>query len=171
MRETFLDYAGAPIPGDMQGRSMKPILEGKTPADWRKSFYYHYYEFPQPHHVHPHIGVRTEKYKLMYFTDLKEWELYDLEKDPTELKNVYNDPAYAGVRAEMTAELERAKKEYKDTDAETYAEGIPGAKAAAANAGKKKKAGAGAGKGKGKGKKGKGQGQPGAKKAGAQPQA
>lgn len=146
--ETILDYAGAPIPADMQGRSIKPVLEGNTPADWRKSFYYHYYEFPQPHHVHPHIGVRTEQYKLMYFTDLKEWELYDLKADPNELKNVYADPAYAKVREEMTAELERCKKQYKDEDAEKFAEGIPGAKKAAenaarfaANGGKKKKGG------------------------------
>ena len=65
--ETFLDIAGAKIPADMQGESLVPLLEGKTPADWRKSVYYHYYEFPQPHHVHPHYGVRTERYKLIHF--------------------------------------------------------------------------------------------------------
>lgn len=112
--ETFLDYAGVPIPPDMQGRSYRPILEGNTPADWRTGFYYHYYEFPQPHRVHPHYGLRTDKYKLMYFTDLNEWELYDLEKDPNEMKNVYLEPAYSEVRDMMTKELEKARKQYKD---------------------------------------------------------
>lgn len=113
---TFLDYAGVKIPDDIQGVSLRPVLEGKAPADWRKSIYYHYYEFPQPHHVHPHYGVRTLKHKLIYFYTLKEWELYDLEKDPHELKSVYNDPAYASVRAELTAELERLRKQYKDNE-------------------------------------------------------
>jgi arylsulfatase A-like enzyme len=112
--ETFLDYAGLPIPADMQGRSYRPILEGKTPADWRKVAYYHYYEFPQPHHVHPHYGVRSDRYKLMYFTDLNEWEMYDLEKDPNELKNVYLAPEYSEAREQMTKELENARKQYKD---------------------------------------------------------
>lgn len=112
---TFLDYAGVPIPADMQGRSLRPILEGKTPADWRKSMYYRFYEYPQPHRVHPHYGVRSERYKLIYFHTLDEWELYDLEKDPNELKSVYDDPAYASVRQEMKAELERLRSELKDT--------------------------------------------------------
>jgi len=127
--ETILDFAGAAIPGDMQGRSIKPLLEGKKPGDWRKSFYYHYYEFPQPHHVHPHIGVRTEQYKLIYFTDLQEYELYDLRKDHNELKNIYSDPAYAKVRQRMLSELEVMKKKYQDNDVDKFAEGIPGPKA------------------------------------------
>jgi arylsulfatase A-like enzyme len=114
---TFLDYAGVKIPGDIQGRSLRPILEGSggaAPADWRQSVYYHYYEFPQPHHVHPHLGIRTGDYKLMYFTDLNEWEMYDLKKDPNELKNVYLAPEYSEVRDKMTAELAKLRKELKD---------------------------------------------------------
>jgi arylsulfatase A-like enzyme len=111
---TFLDYAGVKIPADMHGRSLRPILEGKPPGDWRKSFYYHYYEFPQPHHVHPHLGVRTDRHKLIYFYTLSEWEMYDLEKDPNELKNIYAEAAYANVRAELTEELGRLRKQYKD---------------------------------------------------------
>jgi arylsulfatase A-like enzyme len=115
---TILDYAGLPAPAEMQGRSLRPILEGKTPADWRKSAYYHYYEFPQPHHVHPHYGVRTDRYKLIYFYTLKEWELFDLQKDPHELKSVYDDAGYAQVREEMTKELRRVRVELKDNDGE-----------------------------------------------------
>ena len=72
--------------------------KGETPADWRKSVYYHYYEFPQPHHVQPHYGVRTDRYKLIHFYTIDEWELFDLENDPHELKSVYDDPAYADGR-------------------------------------------------------------------------
>lgn len=113
---TFLDYAGLPIPADIQGKSLRPVFEsgGQTPADWRKAVYYHYYEFPQPHHVHPHYGVRTETHKLMYFPDLNEWELYDLKKDPNELRNVYLEAEYSEVREKMTAELARLRKELKD---------------------------------------------------------
>ena len=112
--ETFLDIAGVQIPADMQGKSIKPILEGQDPADWRKSVYYHYYEFPQPHHVHPHYGVRTDRYKLIHFYTIDAWELFDLEKDPHELKSVYNDPAYASVVDEMKKELKRLMEQYKD---------------------------------------------------------
>ncbi len=113
---TFLDYAGVDIPGDIQGRSMRPILEGNTPADWRQSMYYRYYEFPGPHRVHPHYGVRTHTHKLMYFNTIDEWEMYDLVKDPNELKNVYADPAYAEVREELRKELQRLRVELKDSE-------------------------------------------------------
>jgi arylsulfatase A-like enzyme len=112
--ETFLDLAGEPVPGDMQGRSLRPLLEGKTPADWRKSIYYHYYEYPAVHMVHKHYGVRTDRYKLIFFPELGEWELYDLEKDPHELKSVYADPASAEKVKELKAELERLRKQYGD---------------------------------------------------------
>ena len=111
--ETFLDIAGAPVPADMQGRSLLPLLKGKTPKDWRRSFYYHYYEFPGAHDVRRHYGVRTERHKLIHFYNLKEWELYDLKKDPNELKSVYDDPAYAGVVAELKKELTRLREHYR----------------------------------------------------------
>ena len=114
LAETFLEIAGLPVPGDMQGRSIVPILRGESPADWRTSVYYHYYEFPQPHYVHPHTGVRTERYKLIHFYTIDAWELFDLEKDPRELKSVYDDPAYAGVVADMKKELTRLKEQYHD---------------------------------------------------------
>jgi arylsulfatase A-like enzyme len=114
---TFLDAAGVDAPADMHGRSLRGVLAGATPADWRTSAYYHYYEFPQPHHVHPHCGVRTRSHKLIHFHTLGEWELYDLEKDPHELKNVYADAAYAKVRAELEQELRRLQEQYKDNTA------------------------------------------------------
>src|SRR4029078_3265544 len=115
MAETFLDIAGAKVPDDMQGKSIVPILAGEQPADWRKSVYYHYYEFPQPHHVHPHLGVRPARYKLIHFYTLEHtWELFDLQKDPNELKSIYKDPAYASVVADMKTELKRLMEKYKD---------------------------------------------------------
>ena len=112
--ELFLDAAGAAIPADMQGRSFKQVLMGETPTDWRKSVYYHYYEFPGAHSVAKHYGVRTERHKLIHYYDLKEWELFDLEKDPNELKSLYDDPAYASVRKQLEAELQRLRDQYKD---------------------------------------------------------
>ncbi len=111
---TFLDVAGAPIPPDMQGRSFKPLLFGEHPAGWRKSFYYHYYEFPAEHKVRRHYGVRTDRYKLIYYYRIGEWELFDLKKDPQELRSVYGDPAYADVQRRLKAELKRLRKELGD---------------------------------------------------------
>jgi len=114
--QTFLDIAGAVIPEDMQGRSLKPVFAGNTPADWRKSVYYHYYEFPGAHSVRQHYGVRNDRYKLINFHNIKEWELYDLQKDPLELKSVYDDPAYADIQKQMHQELVRLRKQYGDSD-------------------------------------------------------
>ncbi|MFO0911171.1 MAG: sulfatase [Isosphaeraceae bacterium] len=114
---TFLDAAQVPIPAEIQGRSFLPLLRGETPADWRKSFYYHYYEYPDPHRVRPHYGVVTDRYKLVHFylPDVDEWELFDLEKDPAELKSVYGDPAYASVVTELKREeLDRLRAEVKE---------------------------------------------------------
>ena len=110
----FLDAAGLPTPGDMHGRSFLPLLRGETPKDWRSSIYYHYYEYPAVHSVKRHYGVRTLRHKLIHFYhDVDEWELYDLEKDPHEVNNVYADPVYAGVVKQMKAELERLRAEFK----------------------------------------------------------
>lgn len=80
--ETFLDCAGATIPGDMQGRSLLPILQRRTPPDWRRSMYYRYYEFPAVHSVNKHHGLRTKRHTPIFFHELGEWELYDLQEDP-----------------------------------------------------------------------------------------
>jgi arylsulfatase A-like enzyme len=111
--ETFLDLAGAPVPSDMQGRSLVPLLKGETPADWRKSFYYHYYEFPGAHSVARHYGVTDGRHKLIHYYQRKEWELFDLEKDPNELRSVYGQPAYSDVQQKLLAELTRLRRELK----------------------------------------------------------
>ncbi|MEZ6047895.1 MAG: sulfatase [Planctomycetaceae bacterium] len=110
--ETFLDAAGVDIPREMQGESLVPLMSGKTPEGWRESLYYHYYEYPAVHMVHRHFGVRTDRYKLMNFYQIDEQELYDLETDPLELNNLYNDPDLEPVREKLTAELERLQKKY-----------------------------------------------------------
>lgn len=114
--ETFLNVAGQPIPQDMQGRSLVPLLKGERPDDWRESFYYHYYEYPVPHRVRPHYGVVTDQFKLVHYynTDVDEWELLDREQDPLEVKNFYNNPAYAVTVKRLHMELERLRKEVKE---------------------------------------------------------
>ncbi len=96
MAETFLELAGVPVPGDMQGLSLAPWLHGDTPATWRDAIYYHYYEGEgKVHNVYRHYGVRTERFKLIYFYTLDEWEFYDLKLDPSEMKNQFGNPEYA----------------------------------------------------------------------------
>ncbi len=114
---TFLDFAGVQIPGDLQGASLKEVLKGESPDGWRQAIYYHYYEYPGAHGVKRHYGVRTHRYKLIHFYyDIDAWELYDLEKDPREMNNVYGDPEYAGVVQELKAELARLRRQYGDTN-------------------------------------------------------
>ncbi len=114
---TFLDLAGASIPGDMQGRSIRPLLSGQRPDDWRTSMYYHYYEYPSWHMVKRHYGVRTERFKLIHFYyDIDAWELYDLKEDPHEMNNVISDPAYTDVRDRLKAEITRLQKQYGDSE-------------------------------------------------------
>ena len=113
--ETFLDIAGAKIPDDMQGHSLVPLLKGEQPSDWRKSIYYHYYAYPSVHMVPRHFGVRTKTHKLMKFYQFgDEWEFYDLERDPDEITNQYNNPEYADKIADVREELERVRKHYQD---------------------------------------------------------
>jgi arylsulfatase A-like enzyme len=112
--ETFLDIAGIAIPSDMQGGSLVPLLEGRAPEDWRDSIYYHYYEYPAVHMVQKHIGVRTDRYKLIYYYELDEWELFDLQKDPHELKSAHEDPEYASTREDLKRELKRLQEFYRD---------------------------------------------------------
>lgn len=119
---TMLDIAGAEIPSDIQGVSLLPLLENtKAPENWRKSLYYHYYEYPGEHAAKRHYGVRTERYKLIHFyNDIDEWELFDLQTDPTEMKNLYGDPQYDDVVKELKAELKRLQEQYDDPIREQY---------------------------------------------------
>jgi hypothetical protein len=99
----------------MHGRSLVPLLKGQIPADWRKSFYYHYYEHPGTHNVPRHYGVVTGRYKLVYFYEpaFDYWELFDLEKDPREMRNVLGTPGYAPIEKELQTELDRLRTELK----------------------------------------------------------
>ncbi len=108
---TFLEAAGVDVPQDIQGRSLTPLFKGQT-RGWRKSLYYHYYETGE-HNVPRHDGVRTDRYKLIHYYDSGEWELFDLERDPQELKSIYDDPAAGRIRKQMHAELERLRKLYR----------------------------------------------------------
>ena len=117
LAETFLDLAGVAVPADMQGRSMVPILKGKTPGNWRKEHYYHYYEYPGSHMVKRHYGMSTERYKLMhYYYDIDEWEMYDLKADPDEMKNVYNDPEYSSVKKKLHKRLNKLMVQFDDSE-------------------------------------------------------
>jgi arylsulfatase A-like enzyme len=111
---TLLEAAGLPVPADVQGRSFLPLLRGQRPADWRTSMYYRYYHYPMHHRVQPHYGVRTRRYKLIYFNKIDQWELFDLRQDPHELRNLYADPAHAETVRALKAELYHLKKELKD---------------------------------------------------------
>ena len=111
---TFLDVAGIAVPEDIQGRSLVPLFRGETPADWRKAFYYHYYEYPAVHMVKKHEGAYDGRFKLIHFyDDVDEWEFYDLASDPNELSNVYAKPEYAVEVARMHAELQKLRTELK----------------------------------------------------------
>lgn len=133
---TFLDLAGAPVPKLFQGRSFRPVLQGKTPEDWQTSMYYRYWMHNDGcHNVYAHYGVRTKRYKLIYYYSdplgqdgalepsyKPEWELFDLDRDPHELHSVYDDPAYADVVRDLKDELHRLQTQvgdqryHKDTD-------------------------------------------------------
>lgn len=115
--ETFLEIAGVEVPADMQGRSMVPVLKGKTPGNWRKEHYYHYYEYPGSHMVKRHYGMSNERYKLIhYYYNIDEWELYDRKSDPEEMRNVYNDPSYTRVKKKLHKRLSGLMKAYGDSE-------------------------------------------------------
>lgn len=117
---TVLDLAGAKIPASIQGKSFLPLIDKniKTKTPWRKAAYYHYYEYPQPHHVSPHFGVRTARYKLAkFYTGVESWELFDLDKDPQEVNNVYGKKGYEKITADLKSQLKQLIIEYKDDEA------------------------------------------------------
>jgi arylsulfatase A-like enzyme len=126
--QTLLDLAGVPAHPRMQGRSLRPLLAGRTPPDWRRSIYYRYWEHDDGiHHVWAHYGVRTLMHKLVYYyadglgvpgasavAHPPQWELFDLERDPFELQSVHDDPGHAAVRRQLTLELGRVQAEVGD---------------------------------------------------------
>ncbi|MDE6164309.1 MAG: DUF4976 domain-containing protein, partial [Muribaculaceae bacterium] len=118
---TFLELAGVDVPDDMHGVSLVPLLRGEKPDEWRDAVYYHYYEYPAEHAVKRHYGVRTDRYKLMHFyNDIDCWELYDLQEDPLEMKNIYGDPGTEEVTASLKRRLKELQQEYNDPILEKY---------------------------------------------------
>jgi arylsulfatase A-like enzyme len=114
---TFLELAGVDVPTDIQGASLLPLLAGEEPATWRKSLYYHFYEYPAEHAVKRHCGVRTERYKLIHFyNDIDIWELYDLQSDPMEMNNLFGKKEYDAITKELKTELSRLEKQYDVTE-------------------------------------------------------
>lgn len=117
---TILDLAHVEIPKDMQGESLLPVIKGNIPEDWRKSVYFHYYEFAPPHWAMPSYGIRTERYKLIYYYTINEWELFDLQKDPDEMDNLFVmqtmrvKPGYEVVFKDLTSQLSKLREIYKD---------------------------------------------------------
>jgi arylsulfatase A-like enzyme len=113
---TFLEAGGLPASADMQGRSILPVLIGRTPSDWRTSMYYRYYHDPGDHNTRAHYGVRTRTHKLIYFWKKDQWELFDLVNDPYELHNLYGQPGQEALTTTLKSELARLKREVKDED-------------------------------------------------------
>ena len=113
---TFLDYTGVSIPDDMQGESFRKLVSGER-GEWRDAVYYTYYEYPSVHMVKRHYGVATDRYKLMHFYyDIDEWEMYDLQQDPKEMKNIYGDPSYEQVQKDLHSRLAELRIQYGDSD-------------------------------------------------------
>ena len=119
---TFLEMAGVAVPTDIQGESLLGLMSGETPSEWRDSIYYHYYEYPQPHRVAPHYGVRTDRHKLIYYYETEEWELFDLVDDPREMRSVYDEPERAELVATLRAELRRLREQYGDDTGGDFAD-------------------------------------------------
>jgi arylsulfatase A-like enzyme len=112
LAQTFLDIGGAPAPTSMQGASIVPLLRGETPADWRNAIYYQYFAYPDWHMVHRQYGVRTHRYKLIHYYEVGEWEMFDLARDPGEMRSVYADPQYAVIVDELKARLLELRETY-----------------------------------------------------------
>ncbi len=131
---TILDFAGIDVPAQMQGRSLRPVLEGDPPDDWRTDAFYAYYEnswafrdmgreqmtdpsfqFWTPHRVSPHRGVRTDRYKLIeFFGEGDYWELFDLAQDPQELNNIYTTPEGKSIASELVPLLRKNQEEFQE---------------------------------------------------------
>ena len=112
---TILQIGGVKVPADMQGISFEAILANNQPVQRRESIYYHYYD-SSTHSVQRHYGVRTRRYKLIHYYEIGEWELFDLDNDPNELRSVYGERAYSDIISILTAELARLRDLYEVTD-------------------------------------------------------
>ncbi len=121
---TILSIAGAKVPAGMQGVSLLPIFNGNANTPWKNEVYYHYYEYPAPHRVSAHFGIRDERYKLIcFYSGKKVWELFDLQKDPNEINNIYDKKESAEMISRLKKRLLLQIKQYKDTEAQKIFEG------------------------------------------------
>ena len=117
---TVLDLCGLPVPAEMQGRSIGPLLRGQSPTPRERSLYYHYYEFGPPHWVAPHYGIRTERYKLIRYYNRNEWDFFDLERDPDEMDSLFLEngmkvqPVYEDTVRQLVTQLKTRREFYKD---------------------------------------------------------
>lgn len=120
---TILSIAGVKVPEAVQGKSFLPLLQPGRKNDWRKAVYYHYYEYPEPHRVSPHFGIRTGQYKLIrFYGPADAWELYDLKKDPSEMNNLYQQKAGSKLVADLKQQLKALISQYHDDEAMTLFE-------------------------------------------------
>lgn len=115
---TLLTAAGVPVPKDVHGVPLQPVLGGSTPADWRKDLLYAYYdggtpESPGEYNMPRMMGVRDDRYKLISYYDYNAWEFYDLQKDPTEVNNTYDAPKNAKEVERLKGRLAALKEQYQ----------------------------------------------------------
>ena len=118
---TLLDLASIPIASEIQGLSLKELMTGESETLDRDDLYYHYYEgIEREHHVARQFGVRTMAHKLIRFNDvgMDHWEMYDLQNDPGEMRNIYDDPAYETVREDLHRRLQDLRAQYDDSSGE-----------------------------------------------------
>jgi arylsulfatase A-like enzyme len=111
---TLVEVAEGAVPAGLHGRSFLPILRGETPPDWRTSVYYRYYD--PGCGVAQHNGVRTKDYTLVHYFETDEWDLFDLKKDPQQMRSVYANPEYADVVKKLKAEIENLRQQYSEHD-------------------------------------------------------
>lgn len=111
---TILSAAGITPPATMQGINLVPYISGKQKPVPRHDLYYHFYEYYADHTVLPHLGVRGERYKLIYFYTVDEWELYDLKKDPQEQKNLIRSPEHAQLVQQLKEKIAVLRDLYDD---------------------------------------------------------
>jgi arylsulfatase A-like enzyme len=113
---TILDLAGVPVPENVDGKSIKSLLQGKS-IPWRSEFLYEYYEYPAVHMVRKNRGIRTKRWKYIhYFEEPQEFELYDIQNDPHEVNNLYGNPAFKDVFEQLRVRLVEIRRELKDPD-------------------------------------------------------
>lgn len=121
---TMLDFAGIKIPKEMQGKSFKEhLVTCKEPEDWKQTAYYRYW-MHMVHHDNPaHVGIRTKRHKLIYYYGCNydggyqtppAWELYDLQEDPQETRNLYHDPEHADLVQSLKKQLAETRRRVGD---------------------------------------------------------